>query len=152
MPADIDRAATVDALGSAGYQRLCSAFESYVRDEYRSSYLIQAVCLAYGIETTQTAVACGDAVQACTSTLPPPAEALLQSILAQASCSSAGIQPTGCAATVAQLLACLEALEDKVAALKFSGVCAAAGQPIDPDWWRVSLPAACVQIRNLCPA
>lgn len=152
MPADIDRKETLEALGSAGYQRLCSAFEGYIRDEYRSSYLIQAVCLAHGIQTTDTAVACGEAVQACRTTLPPSAEALLDSILAQASCSTVGVQPTGCSATVAQLAACLEALEDKVDALKFGGVCAAAGEPIDADWWRIALPAACTAIRELCPA
>jgi len=151
VPEDIDRDATVKALGDAGYQRLCSAFEGYIRDEYRSSYLIQAVCLAHGVQTTHSAVECGYAVQQCTDTLPPAAEALLQSILAQASCSAAEANPTGCSATVAQLLACLDALEDKLAAVKFGLACAAAGEPVDPNWWRIPPPAECLAIRSICP-
>jgi hypothetical protein len=151
MPSDVDRNETMSALGSAGYSKVCSAFEGYIRDQYSSSHLIQAVCLAHGVQTTETAVACGDAVQACTTTLPPAAESTLNSILAQARCSTASINPVGCAATVAQLEDCLDALEDKLDALKFGLTCAAVGQTVEADWWRISLPAACQSIKQLCP-
>lgn len=152
IPPDIEQNEQLQELGAAGYSRLCSAFEGYIRDEYEASHIIQAVCLAHGVSTTDTASACGDAVNACTDNLPPSAEALLQDILAQASCSTVGIDPVGCAATVAQVKSCLDGLEDQLDEVKFSLVCAAAGETFDSAWWHIDLPPACQQLRTLCPA
>lgn len=151
MPSDIEQDQQLQALGEAGYQRLCSAFEGYVRDEYEASHLIQALCLAHGIQTTGTASACGDAVNACTDHLPPSAEATLQEILAQASCETVGVAPVGCAATVADIKACLDGLEDQLDEVKFSLVCTAAGQSFDPAWWHIDLPQPCLALRTICP-
>lgn len=151
LPADIQRSETLSALGASGYARLCSAFEDYVRDEYRSSYLIQAVCVAYGIQTTSSAQACGDTASVCVNTLPPPAESTLNAILRQASCDTIAVEPAGCAATVAELTACLDALSDKVENIKLTATCAVAGEPLADTWWRLSLPAQCQAIRSRCP-
>jgi len=151
MPPDIQSNETLNTLGAAGYQRLCSAFEGYVRDEYSSNYFVQAICLYEGVTTTTSAIECGDAVNACTETMPPAAESLLSAILAQASCSTIGINPTGCAATVAQVKACLDAIEDQLKSLEFAATCAVAGQQVDDNWWRIPLPAACESLRTICP-
>lgn len=151
MPSDIQSNETLSTLGASGYQRLCDAFEGYVRDEYASNYFVQAICLYEGVTTTTTALECGDAVDACTETMPPAAESLLSAILAQASCSTIGITPTGCVAIVAQVEECLDALESKLKSLEFAATCAVAGQSVDDNWWQISLPAACQSIRTLCP-
>jgi uncharacterized protein with beta-barrel porin domain len=151
VPDDVALQAGLGTLGEAGYARLCSALEGYVRDTYRDSHLVQAVCLAHGVQTADTAVACGEAVQACTTSMPPAAEATLQAVLAQASCQALDMEPRGCAATVAQVKACADALEGRLDALKFGLACSAAGERVDPDWWRIRLPAACEELRTLCP-
>ena len=46
VPSDVDTDQTLDRLGDSGYARVCSAFEDYVRDQYRSNYLIKAACTA----------------------------------------------------------------------------------------------------------
>jgi len=151
VPQDLEEDEELQAVGAAGYQRLCSAFEGYIRDEYEASHVIQAVCLAHGIQTTTTASACGDAVNACTDNLPPSAEATLQEILAQASCNTLGVDPVGCAATVADAKACLDGLEDQLDEVKFSLVCTAAGETFDDAWWHIDLPPQCQALRTLCP-
>jgi hypothetical protein len=57
LPPDVENDEQLQELGAAGYQRVCDAFESYIRDEYQSSHIIQAVCLAHGIQTTDSAMA-----------------------------------------------------------------------------------------------
>ena len=151
IPDDLDRDAALSAVGAAGYQRLCSAFDSYVREEYAGNYFVQAVCLAHGVTSTDDAQACADTVQSCTQTLPGPAESVLNQILDQASCQRLNIDPTGCSATVAQVSACLEAMESGMKNVQFELTCAAAGQSIDPNWWQVQLPAECEAIRAICP-
>jgi hypothetical protein len=150
MPSDVERGQALDALGEAGYDRLCSEFESYIQEQYTSSELVQGVCLALAVQSSETALACGEAMESCTSEMPAEAKAQLQAILAQASCARTEVEPTGCMATVGELEGCLNALEAKLEALKFGGACAALGEPIDEDWWKLQLPAACLQIQNRC--
>lgn len=151
LPQDIDRDAALEQLGDAGYARVCSAFEDYVREQYRDSHLVQAVCLAHGVQTASDAVTCGETVTACTETMPPAAEAVLDSLLAQGQCSFIEIEPTGCQATVKQLSACLDAVEGKISSVKFGLTCAAVGEPVPQDWWKIPMPGECAALRTLCP-
>jgi hypothetical protein len=150
VPSDIDESQTLDRLGAAGYQRLCGAFDDYVRDQYRSSYLIQAACTAHALQTTADAVACGQAVDACLDDLPPAVESALDMILDQAGCSAAGVSATGCASPVSALTDCLDALGSQLDQIQFSLTCAAFGSPVPQDWWRISPPSACTAIASGC--
>jgi len=151
VPDDIDRDATLDAVGEAGYQRLCSAARDYALDQYRSSYLVEAVCTAIAIETTTTATECGDAITECIQNPPPAAVAQLDTILAQASCSTVDVEPAGCAATVSQLKECYDQLGVEVEELRFNLECQVAGQPVDDSWWRIDVPTSCSTLENMCP-
>src|SRR5204863_9093038 len=91
LPNDIEESQTLDHLGAVGYQKLCAAFEDYVRDRYRSDHLIQAACIAHALQTTSDAAACGKAADMCLDTLPPVVEAQLQQILEQASCDAVDV-------------------------------------------------------------
>ena len=150
LPSDIDRGQTLDRLGTAGYSRMCQAFEDFVRDEYASSYLVQAACTANALQTTSDAAACGESVDACLDTLPPVVEDQLQTILAQASCSKLELSVTGCAATVLDMKHCLDALSEKLDTIELSATCAAFGSPVPSDWWMISLPAECTSITTDC--
>lgn len=150
VPSDIDEQQTLDRLGAAGYQRLCGAFDDFVRDQYRSSYLIQAACTAHALQTTDSATACGAAVDACLDDLPAPVEAQLTQILAQADCSAAGVSAAGCSSPVSALTECLDALGSQIDQLQFSLTCAAFGSVVPADWWRISPPAACSTLAERC--
>jgi hypothetical protein len=150
VPDDIDEQQTLDRLGAAGYQKVCSAFDDFVRDQYRSNLLIRAVCTAHALQTTENAVMCGEAVDACLDDLPAPAEALLEQILAQADCSAVDAMVTGCSSPVSKLTGCLDELGTKVDQIKLSLTCAAFGSPVPPDWWKISLPPACMALAESC--
>ncbi len=150
MPDDIDEEQTLDRLGAAGYQRLCGAFDDFVRDQYRSSYLVQAACTAHALQTTQSATDCGAAVDACLDDLPAPVEAQLAQILAQADCSAVGVSTTGCSSPVSRLTDCLDALGTEVDKIQFSLTCAAVGSPVPENWWRISPPAECSALAESC--
>ena len=150
VPSDIERDQALSALGSAGYARLCNAFDDYVHDQYRSSYLVQAACTAHALETTADASACGEAVDACLDTLPPVVDQQLDSILAQASCTMVPIDPSACPSTVAALKGCLDALGEQLDQIELSLTCAAFGSPVPANWWRISLPAACTALTDAC--
>jgi hypothetical protein len=151
VPDDIDTDQTVDRLGDAGYARVCSAFEDYVRDQYRSSYLVQAACTAHALETTADAAECGDAVDTCLDTLPREVETELQRILDQAGCNAlTTFTPTGCAAKVSELTACLDALGEELDRIELSATCAAFGSPVPADWWMIPLPAECSSLQAGC--
>lgn len=150
VPSDIDEQATLSTLGSAGYARLCGAFEDYVHDTYRSMLLVKAACTAHALETTTDAVTCGAAVDECLDTLPPVVDQQLEQILAQASCSRVDIDATTCPSNVSALKACLDALGDLVDHVELSATCAAFGSPVPSDWWVVEQPAACVTLQNGC--
>lgn len=148
--ADLDPEETIDRLGAAGYAKLCSEFEDYVRETYRSNRLIQLACTAEAMQTTPDAVACGEAVDACLDTLPPAVETQLQRILDQAGCGSVAIEPAGCTSKVSQLQGCLDALGDQLDTIQLELTCAAFGSPVPPDWWRIDVPAACASLAQSC--
>lgn len=150
VPPDIDEQQTLDRLGSAGYAKLCSAFADYVHDQYRSSYLVKAACTAHALQTTSDAVMCGEELDRCLDTLPPVVDQQLNTILAQASCSAAMIDPTTCTSKVGALKACLDALGEKVDQIELSLTCAAFGSPVPPDWWMIDEPAECAVLRSEC--
>jgi hypothetical protein len=150
VPPDIDEQQTLDRLGSAGYAKLCSAFADYVHDQYRSNYLVKAACTAHALKTTPDAVACGEELERCLDTLPPVVDQQLTSILAQASCSAAEIDPTMCSSKVSALTACLDALGNKVDEIEMSLTCAAFGSPVPETWWQIDEPAECAALRTGC--
>jgi hypothetical protein len=150
FPDDIDTDITLDQAGASGLNRICSTFEGWVRDQYSSSSLVEAVCTAQAIESTETAGDCADAVQECLDSPPAQAEALLDSILAQAGCSAIAVTAEGCASTVGKLEACLDALGDELDNVQLTLTCAAAGQPLDDGWYEIPLPAACAELQSDC--
>jgi hypothetical protein len=150
VPDDIDEEATLDAIGAAGYGRVCAAFSDFVHDQYRSNYLVQAVCTAHGIRTSTDAGACAEAIDACLDTLPPSVESELDAILNQASCPTVGITPDGCSSTVSELTSCLDDLGGSLETLQFGLTCAAAGQPVPSDWWRIVIPSSCQSLQASC--
>lgn len=150
VPADIDERQTLMQVGNAGYTRLCAAFEDYVHDQYRSSYLIKAACTAHAIETTTDAIACGAAVDDCLDSLPPVVQTQLDQILAQASCTKVAIDASTCPSTVSRLKACLDALGDKLDELELAATCAAAGSPVPDGWWMIAEPAECASLQADC--
>jgi hypothetical protein len=150
VPDDIDEEATLDAIGEAGYARVCSAFSDYVHDQYRSNYLVQAVCTAEAIRTTTDAGACAATIETCLDTLPPSVQAELDAILAQASCPTVGIAPDGCSSTVSELTSCLDDLGSSLDTLQFGLTCAAAGQPVPTDWWQIVIPSSCQSLQSSC--
>lgn len=109
------------------------------------------MCLAHAVQTASDAVSCGETVTACTETLPPVAESVLNQILAQGNCSFIEVEPTGCQATVAQLGACLDAVEQRISSVKFGLTCAAVGETVPQDWWKIPTPPECAAIKALCP-
>jgi hypothetical protein len=150
FPEDIDQDATLDALGDAGLGQVCSAFSDFVHDQYRSNYLVQAVCTAHAIRTTTDAIACADATEACLDELPPAVDAELDAILDQASCPALGVEAEGCPSTVSALKACLDALGSSITRLQFTLTCAAAGEPIPENWSELVIPASCMALQDGC--
>jgi hypothetical protein len=150
LPDDIDRDATLDAIGDAGLGQVCSAFSDFVHDQYRSSYLVQAVCTAHAIRTTTDAIACADAVDACLDELPPAVDAELDAILDQASCPALGVEAEGCPSRVSMLKTCLDDLGASIERLQFTLTCAAAGQPVPENWSELVIPASCMALQDGC--
>jgi hypothetical protein len=150
VPDDVDSSATVDRLGAAGFARVCTAFDDYVRDTYRSNVLIQAACTAHAVETTADAVACGATLESCLDTLPPVVEEELDAILDQAGCTALGVEPTGCSSTVSAFTDCLDALGAQLDTIELSLTCAAAGSPVPEDWYLIEAPEECYAIIRGC--
>lgn len=150
VPSDIDEQQTLDRLGTAGYQRLCGAFDDYVRDQYRSNRLIQAACTVNALETTADAIACGQAVDDCLDDLPPVVESSLDMILGQAGCSAVAASPSSCPSPVSALTDCLDALGSQLDQIQFSLTCAAFGSPVPASWWKISPPSACTALAERC--
>ena len=150
LPSDVDENATVDAIGDAAFAKLCSAFEDYVRDTYRSNKLVQLACTANALDTTTDAVACGESIDDCLNTLPPVVEQQLDQILDQAGCSALSIAPSGCLAKVAELKGCLDALGEQIDTIELELTCAAVGSPVPDDWWMIDPPAECTSITTDC--
>lgn len=124
--------------------------EDYVRDQYRSNRLIQAACTANALQTTSDAIMCGESVDDCVDDLPPVVESQLSMILAQASCTTVGVDPMGCPSRVSAMKDCLDALGEQLDTIELSATCAAFGSPVPPNWWRISLPSACTTLSSQC--
>lgn len=150
FPSDIERNVTLDSLGDSAYQRLCSTFEGWVYDQYAASPMVQAVCTAIAVESTETAGECGEALQQCLENPPPQATAILDEILSQASCEAVAIEPDGCTSTVGQIQDCLDSLSSELDRIELTLTCAAAGQTLEPDWWRIQVPSECMALQTEC--
>jgi hypothetical protein len=150
FPDDIDTSLTLDDIGEAGLNKICSTFEGWVLDQYSSTYWVQATCMAAAVDNNEDAGSCGDELQACLDDPPPEVEALIDSIQSQAGCSAIAVEATGCSATVGQVEDCLDALGAALDNVKFTLTCAAAGETLDPDWWVISIPSACTSIEAGC--
>ncbi len=150
FPDDIDTNLTLDDVGASGLNKICNTFEDWVRDMYSGSLFVQAACTAAAVDSTDTAEACGDELQSCLDSPPPEVESLITSIRDQAGCSTISVEATGCSATVGQIEACLDDLAAAVDNVQFTLTCAAAGQPIDDNWWVIDIPASCSDIETSC--
>lgn len=152
VPTDIDISERLERIGDKAYSMLCNTFSDHVHDVYRSQLLIEAACTAHALQTTSNASECAQVTAECLDTLPAPVEDQLQTILAQASCKSVGVTSSGCGSVVSDLVECLDAIGSKVSQLKLSATCAAFGSPPPPDWWRLSVPDACMDLVSRCHA
>ena len=150
FPSDIDSGLTLDHVGEAGLREVCSTFETWLLDQYRSSHLTQLGCLARAVENTNDAVACGEQLKMCIDNPPAEIGVLVQDVIDQAGCGAFTVSASGCEATVSQVYVCLEALADEVDRVQHSVTCAAVGEPLPSDWWRLSLPGACSTLEAEC--
>lgn len=150
VPEDIDIDAAIDTLGTAGFAKLCGAFEDYVRDMFRSNRLIQLACTAEALDTTADAEACALSIDACVNMLPPAVESQLDTILDQAGCAALDVVPSGCPSPVSALKGCLDALSAQLDLIELELTCAAIGSPVPDDWWMIDPPAACMQLQEAC--
>lgn len=150
VPDDIDQEATLAAVGDEGKTRVCAAFEDYMLDQWRDSYLVEAVCLARAIMDNTDADACGDDAQACIETPPAEVRQGVEAILAQATCARVDVAAGGCERSVSDLVDCLDAMESEIAALRLTAGCALAGQEIDPSWSLIDVPSVCLDLAEDC--
>ncbi len=75
---------------------------------------------------------------------------LLDDILKQAGCNTVDVERSGCLATVGQIRDCLDDLNGGVSELRYTLTCAAVGEPLDDDWWKIDMPQSCTTIENAC--
>jgi hypothetical protein len=150
VPDDIDEEATLAAVGDEGKTRVCAAFEDYMLDQWRDSYLVEAVCLAQAIMDNTDADACSDDAQACIETPPAEVRNAVDTILAQATCARIDVTAGGCERSVGDLVECLDDLETEIAALRLTAACAAAGQEVDPTWSLIDVPSSCRDLAEDC--
>jgi len=149
FPADIQDSLTLEEIGAAGYRRICDSFADYMRDQYSSSHLVQAACLADAVSHGNTTNECSEALEGCIETPPPEVEATIDGILVQAGCGVVDIEPAACDSTVGALKSCLDALQSEISSIKYSLTCAAVGQT-DVGWDVVMLPNACLNLSSDC--
>jgi len=150
VPADVDESETIDALGAAGYAKVCSAFDDFVRDQYRTNILIRAACTAQALQSTETTAACADYIDDCVNDIPAVVESQLSSILAQASCPAVGVMTNGCSSPVSALTTCLDDLGAQLDNIKLQLTCAALGSPVPSDWYKISPPSSCTALASGC--
>ena len=150
VPSDIDESATIDRLGAAGYGKLCSAFDDYVRDMYRTNILVRAACTAQALQSTETTAQCADSIDACVNDIPEVVETQLTMILAQAQCSAVGVMTDGCSSPVSALTTCLDDLGAQLDNIELQLTCAALGSTVPADWWRISPPSSCQALASGC--
>ena len=148
VPEEIDESQTIDKLGAAGYSKLCSSFDDFVRDQYRTNLLVRAACTAQALQSTETTTACADYIDACVNDIPAVVETQLTMILAQASCPAVGVMTVGCSSPVSALTTCLDDLGAQVDNVKLQLTCAALGSTVPADWWKISPPSSCTVLAD----
>src|SRR5690349_20212720 len=94
VPSEIDVHETLERVGDSAYQMLCSAFDGYIHDQYRSSLIVKAACTAHAL-LSDHATECTAIADACLANLPSPVEQDVHAILAQAGCTRLGVVRTG---------------------------------------------------------
>ena len=151
FPSDLDEDDTLAAAGDTAVRKACDAFEDYLYDQYRGSLLVEVSCTALGIERTADAGSCGDFVSDCIDDPPAEVTVLIGTIVDQTGCGGLAYEPTGCAATLSDLRACLDAAEGAVDELRFTVECAAAGQPLPDGALTIDTPTACRDLELACP-
>jgi hypothetical protein len=152
LPSEIEVADTLEKVGHFAYSTMCNELENRVHDLYTEQPLVQAACTAYALRTTRNAAECAQVTDDCLTDLPPPVEAELDTILAQASCASTGVSAAECKSPVFELVDCLEGLWDQVEGIRLEATCAAFGSPVSRNWWRITIPTACSELATRCPA
>lgn len=150
LPQEVAVTDALEHVGDKAYSMVCDQFASHVHGLYSSQLLVQAACTAHAVTSTGNAIECEQATESCLDTLPPPVEAQLESILAQASCEHAGIQRAGCPAPLSALIACLDELSGELDKIEMTATCAAFGSKPPANWWHVVQPAACVDLATRC--
>jgi len=150
VPDDVDESETIDKLGAAGYAKVCSMFDEFVRDMYRTNLLVRAACTAQALRSTETTAACADSIDACVNDIPDVVESQLMAILAQASCPAVGVVQSGCSSPVSALTTCLDDLGAQLDDVKLQLTCAALGTPVPEDWYKISPPASCQALASGC--
>jgi len=150
VPADVDESETIDKLGAAGYAKVCSAFDDFVRDQYRTNLLVRAACTAQALQSTETTAECADYIDDCVNDIPAAVESQLTTILAQASCPAVGVMTSGCSSPVSALTTCLDDLGAQLDNVKLQLTCAALGSPVPQDWYKISPPASCTALASGC--
>jgi hypothetical protein len=148
VPDDVDESETIDKLGAAGYGKVCSAFDDFVRDQYRTNLLVRAACTAQALRSTETTAECADSIDACVNDIPEVVETQLDTILAQASCPAVGVMTAGCSSPVSALTTCLDDLGAQLDNVKLQLTCAALGTPVPQDWYKISPPASCTALAD----
>lgn len=151
FPKDLDTDQLISEASGAGAAKACQAFEDYLYAQYRDSLLVEAVCTAFGIDQTNDAAACGAYVADCTANPPAGVSSTIDSIVDATGCGGLTYQPTGCARTLADLAACLDAAEAELKRLRLTLECTAAGQPLPPDALTPATPPACLALEAACP-
>lgn len=150
VPSDVDESETIDKLGDAGYGKVCSAFDDFVRDQYRTNLLVRAACTAQALRSTETTAECADSIDDCVNDIPAVVESQLEMILAQASCPAIGVMTAGCSSPVSALTTCLDDLGAQLDNVKLQLTCAALGSPVPADWYKISPPASCTALASGC--
>lgn len=150
VPPEIDESETLDKLGAAGYGKVCSAFDDFVRDQYRTNLLVRAACTAQALHSTETTAECAESIDACVNDIPAVVETQLAMILAQASCAAAGVMTAGCSSPVSALTTCLDDLGAELDNIKLQLTCAALGTTVPEGWYRISPPASCTALASGC--
>jgi hypothetical protein len=150
VPSDVDESETIDKLGAAGYAKVCSAFDDFVRDMYRTNVLVRAACTAQALQSTETTTECADYIDDCVNDIPAVVETQLQAILAQADCTAVGVMTDGCSSPVSALTTCLDDLGAQLDNVKLQLTCAALGSTVPPDWWKIMAPSSCTALASGC--
>lgn len=150
VPSDLHPEDRLSDIGSSGYRRICSSYRDAIHERYDDAKLRELVCIAYGVETSDSVTACRERAERCLDRMPDRAEDRLEDVLEQAHCNRLNLSVSGCRVTVAELVTCLDELELGLTQVGFDQTCQDVGAPFDDRWWRVPLPQSCQEVRDRC--